>query len=852
MTRKASFRELDDMARCLHLNQRGAARGGVRARPEDGMSADGLAESLVQDLRYAARTFVRVPGFTIAAVLAIAVGIGATTAVFSVVDRVLFRSLPYGDPDRLASIGFLAPIDRNEFLLGADYLEWRAQQQPFEQITALRPGAQDCDLTDSHPERLACVFADADFLPVFRVTPALGRNFTPEEDRPNASRVALISYGLWQSRFAGDRQVLGRTISLDGIATTIIGVLPRDFEMPTSNADVLEPLALNPASQQRPNTGAVLRGFARLKPGVTASQARAAMEPLFQNSLKFVPKQFIRDVSLSVRLLRERQLGDARTASWLLLASVLAVLLIACADVANLLLARSAEREREIAVRFALGARRGRVARQLLTESIALGTAGGMLGAALAYWLLRTFVAIAPTAFPGLQKASLDGRVLAFAVVASIASGLFAGLAPALQKPRPEALAGARAVAGSRGWFGQALVVSQIALSLVLLASAGLLLRSLWDLQSVPLGLSAEHVMVAQVSLGRLHYGTPAQQQQFWEALESRVARIPDVRAFAFSDTLPPMGGVRTNLLANIEAEGRAPMTEGTGGSVAWRGVTPGYFETLGIPIVRGRGFTEEDRANSDHVVILSDTLARKLFPNGNALGQRLMIGKVPPWCTVVGIAADVKNNGLTTGDEPEYYRLRKRTERFGLGAAGYDGLSAYLVVRTSARPQAMQPWIKGEIAALDPTLPVELGTMDERVGKLTARPRFDAELLAAFAVIGLLLAAIGLYGVMAFLVAQRTPEIGVRMALGATPGMIARLIFSYAGRWTIAGVAAGSLGAWWAARLLRTLLFQTSPAHPGILAGAAALLAAVACLAAWVPSRRAARVDPMVALRNE
>ena len=818
------------------------------------MRAGGFFESFVQDLRYAARASARRPGFAIAAMLAIAVGIGATTAVFSVVDRVLFRSLPYGDPDGLVSIGFLAPIDRDEFLLGADYVEWRAHQQPFEQITALRPGIQDCDVTDTHPERLGCAFADAAFLPTFRVTPLLGRNFTAEEDRPNTAKVALISYALWRSRFGADANVLGRTMPLDGAPVTIIGVLPRDFEMPTANADVLEPLALDPAGQRRPNTGAVLRGFARLKPGVTAPQARAAMEPLFQESLKFVPKQFITDVRLSVRPLRDRQLGDARTASWLLLASVLAVLLIACADVANLLLARSAERSREIAVRFALGARRARIVRQFLTESFALGAGGGVLGIALAFWLLRTFVAIAPTAFPDLGKATLDGRVLAFAIVASLLSGALAGLAPALQKPRAEALAGSRTVAMQRGWFRQLLLVSQIALSVVLLAAAGVLLRSLWQMQSVPLGMSTENVVVGHISLGKLRYGNDAQQQQFWEELESRVARTPDVTAFAISDSVPPAGGIRGTLLANLSIAGRPPVAaQGTGGSVVWRGVTPGYFEALGIPVVRGRGFSESDRNSSDDIVILSEALAHKLFPDGDAVGQRVRFGfgATSPWHTIIGIVRDVKNNGLTGGD-PEFYLLRKRTQRYGLAAAGYNSPAAFLAVRTPARPQAMEQWIKSEIAAIDPTLPVDLGTMDQRVGQLTARPRFDAELLAAFACIGLLLAAIGLYGVMAFLVAQRTPEIGVRMALGATPGMIAKLIFGYAGRWTIAGISVGVLGAWWATRLLRSLLFQTSANDPAILTAAAVLLLVVAGLAAWVPSRRAARVDPMVALRNE
>jgi putative ABC transport system permease protein len=466
---------------------------------------------------------------------------------------------------------------------------------------------------------------------------------------------------------------------------------------------------------------------------------------------------------------------------------------------------------------------------------------------------LRTFVAIAPTAFPGLQQASLDARVLAFAVVASLGSGAFAGIAPALQKPRAEALAAGRGVPGKRGWFRQTLVVSQIALSMVLLAAAGLLLRSLWQLQSVPLGMSSEHVVLANVSLGRLHYGTPAQQQQFWETLESRIARMPDVHAFSISDTVPPSGGIRSTLLATLKIDGRGPtVAEGTGGSVAWRGVTPGYFDALGIPILRGRAFSEADRAGSEGFVILSESLANKMFSQGDALGQRIQFGPNGPFRTVIGVARDVKNNGIAGGSDPEFYLLRKRSEQYGIVSVGYASPSGFLAVRTSGSPEAIEQWIKGEINAIDSTLPVDLSTMQERVGKLTARPRFDADLLATFAIVGLLLAAIGLYGVMAFLVAQRTPEIGVRMALGATPANIAKLVLGYAGRWTLVGVIVGAVGAWWATRLLKSLLFQTSPTSPGILAGSGALLLAVAFLAVWVPSRRAASVDPMVALRNE
>jgi predicted permease len=785
---------------------------------------------------------------TLAAVLAIAVGIGSATAVFSVVDRVLFRSLPYRDADRIMSVGFQAPLDRNEFMLGADYMEWRPQQQPFEQITAFGAGVTDCDITDNNPQRLACASADAQMLPTFGIEPVLGRNFSAEEDRPKVPKVALISYALWRGRFGGDRNIVGQTMPLDGAPVTIIGVLPADFEMPTTAADVLLPLALDPAQQARPRTGAFLRGFARLKPGVTVEQARAAMEPLFQNSLKYVPPQFVRDVKLTVRPLRERQMGDARTASWLLLASVLTVLLIGCADVANLLLARSAEREREIAVRFALGARRGRVARQLLTESASLGIAGGILGAVLAFWLLRTLVAMAPTAFPGLDKAGLDLRVLAFATVTSIVVGVLAGLAPALQRPRAEALAGSRSVAGSRGWFRQTLVVSQIALTLVLMASAALLLKSLWRLQSVPLGLSAEHVVTADVTLGKSRYAAPQQAYQFWLTLEQRVSRIPGVRAFTIADSLPPSGMTRNMLLAAIDTEEKRNV-EGTGGSVTWRKISPGYFETLQIPLVRGRAFNQADLTSSEEPVILSEKLVHKLFPNGDAIGKRVQFGRTPPWCVVVGVAADVKNNGLAGGD-PEYYRLR--TEANATREPAVAGLSSFLAVRTSASPQAMQQWLKGEVAAIDPTIPVKLSTMEERVEKLTARPRFNAELLAAFALAGLLLAAIGLYGVMAFLVAQRTREIGIRMALGATPRTIARLVLGYAWRWTAMGVVVGLGGAWWATRLLKTLLFETSPADMRVALLVVALLAAIAAIAAWVPSRRAAKVDPMIALRSE
>jgi putative ABC transport system permease protein len=443
----------------------------------------------MNDLRHTLRILLKNPAFTLTAVLALALGIGATTAVFSVVDRILFRSLPYPQEERLVSLGLVAPIEPQEFMLGADYLEWRRQQTPLESLTSWS-GVNDCDLTDGTPVRAACAQVEANFLRTLGVQPLLGRDFTIEDDRPNAPRVVLLSYGLWQRRFAGDRSVGGRTLFLDGLPAMVVGVLPSDFELPTlARVDLLVPQALDEATQQRPRTGRVLRSFARLKPGVSLEQAQLAMQPLFQGSLKWVPPQFQKEVKFRMRLLRDRQIQDARVTSWVLLGSVAAVLLIACVNVANLLLARAVGRQREMAIRAALGAGRGRLIRQTLTECLVLALVGGIFGCLLAHYLLRLFVAIAPEGIPRLSQASLDWRVLLFAVTVSLMSGLVFGLAPALARTETQSLIRTTSRLGSRGGFRQALVAAQIAISLVLLTSAGLLLRSLWNLMNVPLGM---------------------------------------------------------------------------------------------------------------------------------------------------------------------------------------------------------------------------------------------------------------------------------------------------------------------------------------------------------------------------
>ncbi|MBI2680247.1 MAG: ABC transporter permease [Candidatus Solibacter usitatus] len=787
-------------------------------------------ETVTQDIRYALRGFARNPVFTLTAVVAIALGIGATTAVFSVVDRILFRSLPYPDDERLVSLGLAAaPIDPQEFLPGTDYLEWRAAQTPFAALTTWS-GTTDCDLSDHHPVRLSCAAVESSFLPTLGIQPILGRNFTRDEDRPGATRVVLLSYGIWRQRFGGDRGIVDKTIPLDGMPARVIGVLPADFELPTlASADLLIPQALDEARQQRPNMGKPLRAFARLKPGVTQAQAAAAMQPLFERSLQFVPAPFRKEVKFRLRSLRDRQVQDARLASWMLLGAVGAVLLIACANVANLLLARSVARRREMAIRSALGAGRARLVRQVLTESLTLALCGGAAGCALAYTLLRGFVAIAPEGIPRLGQASLDARVLGFTLIGSLISGVLFGIAPAVERP-------------ARSWFRQSLTAVQIAVSLILLSSAGLLLRSLWNLQNDPLGMRAENVVTASFVLSPQRYADNARQIAFFEELEKRLSRLPEGTS-AITDSLPPSGAVRARPIGALR-----PNLEGSGGTVIWRYVTPGYFSALGIPIVRGRSFTEEDRNAGEDAVVLSQPLAARLFPANDAVGQRIGPG------TVIGIAGEVKNGGLAEKAEPEYYVVRKHTAdgTFQNQQPPYGWRRASLIVRSAMEPRALAEWVRGEVSALDPAMPLHIETMHQRVSQLAQKPRFNAALLGLFAGMGVLLAVIGLYGVIAFLVAQRTREIGIRMALGATPAAITKLVLGHAARWMLAGACVGVAGSFMAHRWLKALLFRVPDQDWLALGNALALLLGAALLAAWIPSRRAARVDPLVALRQE
>jgi predicted permease len=815
-------------------------------------------ETLVQDVRYSLRGFGRNPVFTIAVVVTLMLGIGATAAVFSVVDRILFRALPYANADRLVSVGLVQSLETQEFMLGGFYYDWRDNQRPFEAMTSENAVTRECDLTERNPAQLSCPLVEANFLPTLGISPVLGRNFLPEEDRPGGPKVALISYGLWLTHYDRDPGILNKTIDIDGKPVRVIGVLPKDFEMPRLQAaDVLFPMATDEVADRRSNSGlgGPKRVFARLKPGVSAEQARAELEPLFERTQKWIPVEIRSNFKLKVRSLRDRQMQDVHLTAWILLGTVLAVLLIACANVASLLMARGAARQRELAVRSALGASRARLACQALTEALLLSLAGAVAGCVLAKGLLHAFVSLAPAGIPYLNKAQLDLRIICFTVGLSIVCGALFGLAPALQRPSGEMLTGRSLASVSHASVRQWLVVAQIAASMVLLTGAILLLRSFWNLENQQLGMRDDNTLTASITLGEHNYSTAASKMVFFQQLAMRLRSGPGVSVVSVSDSLPPADGHGGMRYGEILVSGRPRSAEGVRAVVRDRWVSPEYFRALDIPIVRGEGFREEDISSKDHFVVLSQQLAGLLFPGDDPIGKRLNFDHVgypdAPWYTVAGVAANVKNGGLTGEEGPEFYRLRRNREE-DWGGRGVWGQTAVIVVRSSLSPAETSRWIRSQVAALDPTLPVDIATLRQRVSKLADQPRFQTTLVGFFAATGLLLAVIGLYGVIAFLVAQRTQEIGVRMALGAGRGDILRFVMGKSLRLIVCGTVVGLVTALVVSRVLSSLLFGIGSHDPVTFALVTLLLIVVALLATLVPARRAASVNPVEALRAE
>ncbi|MGB7548369.1 MAG: ABC transporter permease [Terracidiphilus sp.] len=814
--------------------------------------------TLLQDVRYAMRGFRHNPVFTITVIATLALGIGSTTAVFSVVDRILFRSLPYAKADRIVSVGLVQSLEREEFIVGGFFFDWRDNQRPFEAFASQGAGPHPCDLVETNPVQLNCVVAQAGFLPLLGISPILGRNFLSEEDRPNGPRVALISYGLWLSHYNRSPAILNRQIDLDGLPTRVVGVLPKGFELPTlQTADVIMPMALDEALERKSSPGHPMRTFARLMPGVSIPQARAEMEPLFLHTRNtLIPPQIRKDFHLSIRSLRDRETKDVQLPAWILLGCVLAVMLIACANVASLMVARGQARERELAVRLALGASRGRLIWQTLTEAALLSFAGAAAGMMLAESLLRIFVKLAPTGIPFLSRAGLDLRIGLFTVLLSLVCGAIFGLLPALQRPRALAFAARMVNFRKRALLRQCLVVGQIAISVILLSGAALLLRSFQNMKEQSLGLETRGVLTARIALPGFRYDTGEKKMEFYLQAEEAVRRLPGIRAVAFSDSVPPGGWQDGRRYSELAVDGRPNPPEGTGGTVVNRGVTPDYFHALNIPMIQGRTFTEGDRRSNESLVVISRLLADRLFPGENPIGQRMKTGRNGPWDTIIGVAENVKNGGLTGQDEPEFYVLRHSVAQDWGGRAPVgeemSGAAPLMIIDAILPPKTVATWVRSQIAQIDPTVPVEFETLNEQVSKMADRPRFETALLGFFAFCGLLMAVIGLYGVISFIAAQRTKEIGVRMALGATQLDILRLISGEGVRLIVVGGVIGLAGAMATAQLLKSLLYGVKPHDPSMYAAATLILALVALAATLIPARAAMKVEPVEALRYE
>jgi putative ABC transport system permease protein len=800
-----------------------------------------MLQHTIHDIRYAFRLLLKTPGFSLIAIITLALGIGANTAIFTVVNALLLRPLPYGDPDRLVTVwqdlrAQGGPAD--EWATPGNYVDWRREKGLFDGVAVIT-GWQPT-LTDGiEPEPIPGEQVSHEYLSVLQIAPALGRSFTQDDDRPNAARVVLISDGLWKRRFGGDRSIVGHTVTLNGESHEIIGVLPEAFRpIVSKRADLWRPLRLNTANPAR---GAViLRTVARLAPGLTLDRAQAAATSLARQ-LEAAHPEFNDKTGIALIPLHERIVGDARPGLLALVGAVACVLLIACANIANLLLARGSARSRELAVRLALGAGRGRVAAQLLTESLLLAGIGGVAGVVLGLWGVDGLVAMAPENTPRVTQIRLDGAVLAFAAVITLVTGLLFGLAPAIQSARSGLAQGLKdgirtgqATGGRK--LRRLLVASEVALALVLLTGGGLLLQTFLRLQSTNLGFDPKNVFVGFVNPPRTAYPEPQQQRAFYDAVLEKASSLPGVRNAALSSVLPLSGDSDTS----FEIEGRAPAKPSDTPVTWYRLVSASYFDTMGMSLARGHGFAAREPAPS---VVVNEAFARKFFAGEDAIGRRIRFGPDDPWFTIVGIATDVKARGARQAAQIEtFVPYWQKIER-----------GTNVILKTDTPPMTLAQPLKQAIASLDRNVPLSNpATLADIVADSIEQPRFLAELTAAFALLALTLAAIGIYGVMAYVVSQRTTEIGVRMALGASPGEVFRLVVADGLKLTAAGFAIGAAASLAGARALTALLFGVRPGDPTTLVVMAAVLVLVATAACTLPARRATRVDPMVALRAE
>ncbi len=806
-----------------------------------------LFQTMMQDLRYAVRVLAKNPGFTTTAVLALAVGIGANSTIFSIVDSVLLRPLPYPAADRLMTVSMHfapqnAPLGT---MCMADFLDWKSRNRSFENPTAFSMNLFDLTGT-GEPEQIRGTAVTSGFFPTLRAQPIIGRVFESQDDNPSSDRTAVLAESFWRNRFAGSPTAIGQAIALNGHKYTVIGVMPSSFQFGRPDVALWTNLRLTPPARRGPFN---LRGIARLKDGVTRQQAQAETNALGQQIERASPSSYSR-LTLPVTPLRDVLAGNTRPALLVLSGAVLLVLLIATVNVANLILARAAAREREMALRLSLGAGRGRLIRQLLTESILLALLGGTGGIALAYAAITAIRLWNPGGLPRMQDVHLDLRVVAFTFVISLCTGILAGLVPALQGSRTDLNSTLKS--GNRGSSVNSsrrthsiLVIAEIALSCMLLIGAGLLLRSFFQLQQVDAGFqtSPETILTLAVSPSQSNYPDDRSGIAFYQRLLNRISQIPGLDSIAISDSLPPN---RESDSDTFQIQGHSPET-GTYPSTTVGIVSSRYFESLGIRLIRGRFFNDRDTPDSPYVTIISESMARRYFAGQNPIGQHLKQSGVDvaaqlPWMEIVGVVGDVKYLGLETDSGAAYYR--PFTQDYGR--------RMYLVVRSSTAAR-LAPALRREIHEVDKDVVIsDVNTLARMLSESVEEPRFRTLLIGLFAAIALCLAAIGIYGVIAYAVTQRTHEIGIRMALGAKRDDVLRLILGQSAILSAAGILLGLAGALAITRLLSGLLFGISATDPLTFIAVAMTLVAVALIAALIPARRAIRIDPLTALKYE
>jgi putative ABC transport system permease protein len=804
-------------------------------------------DSLWKDIRFAARVLWKNPGFSAVALLALILGIGANTAIFSVVNAVLVRPLPFVDPGRLVSIRESTPRGQKDNVANPQNVgDWRKRNRSFERIAAYIPFDLTMSLTgNGPPEEVPGEYVTRDFFQTLGVHPAMGRDFVPEEELPTAPDVAILSDGFWRRRYGADPNIVGKKLAIGGNPTIVIGVLPAGFRFPETKADIWELAGLHP---EQPRRGRYLAPIARLRPGVSVSQAQADMSAVMAQLAREFP-DFNKGWGVTVTPLRQHFTGDLREPLLVMLGAVGLVLLIACANVANLMLMRSSSRQREMAIRTSLGASRARIVRQLLVESLILGAAGGGLGLLIAVWAKDVLLAMLPESMSvaKVNSVTIDGNVLAFTVILSLGTAVLFGLLPALRASRPDLSdtlkEGGRAISSSlsRNRMRAALVAGEMAVALMLLIGAGLLIQSFIRLEHVAPGFQPERILSMRVGLSNPRYKDSNIAVAAIDEMLQRIAQVPGVVSTG-SIQFPPLGGVLPATGFWIAGRPTPPPSEApvTGVSI----VTPGYFRTLGIPLVSGRLFTESDRPGTPQVTIISQSLARQQFPNQNPIGQSLYCqwGRETPY-QIVGVVGDVKHEGLEKDARPTvYFPNAQETQNI-----------ATLMIRTGVDPMKLAPVAEQIIHAYDKDQPIAaIQPLDMLLSKAVARPRFQSVLLSSFAGLALLLAAIGIFGVMSYSVAQRTHEIGIRVALGAGSDQVLRLVVGQGLLLALIGTAGGLAGAFALTRYLRTLLFNVSPTDWLTFTAVPLVLCVVALAASYFPARRAMRVDPMQALRYE